>query len=36
MNDVSEDINDYNLSRKRKVSIAFDDMIPGIMTNKTF
>ena len=34
MDDIYEDINDYNLSRKRKIIIAFDDMIADIMTNK--
>ena len=36
MDDVYENINDYNLSRKRKISIVFDDMIADIMTNKQF
>ena len=36
MDDVYENINDYNLSRKRKISIVFDDMIMDIMTNKKF
>ena len=34
MDDVYENINDYNPSRKRKVLIAFDDMIADIMKNK--
>ena len=34
MDDVYENINDYNSSRKRKILIIFDDMIPDIMTNK--
>ena len=34
MDDIYEDINDYNPSRKRKIIIAFDDMIADIMTNK--
>ena len=34
MDDVYENINDYNLSRKRKKLIVFDDMIAEIMTNK--
>ena len=29
-------IDDYNSSRKRKILIAFDDMIADIMTNKKF
>ena len=32
--DVYENINDYNPTRKRKSLIVFDDMIPDIMTNK--
>ena len=34
MDDIYETIDDYNLSRKRKILIAFDDMIIDIMTNK--
>ena len=29
-------IDDYNLNRKRKILIVFDDMIADIMTNKKF
>ena len=36
MNDVYENINDYNSSRKKKILIVFDDMITYIMTNKKF
>ena len=36
MNDVYENIDDYNLKRKRKVLIVFDDMIADIMTSKKF
>ena len=36
MDDVYENINDYNLSRERKNLIIFDDMIADIMTNKRF
>ena len=36
MDDVYENINDYNPSRKRKKLIAFDDMIVDIMTNRRF
>ena len=36
MNDVYDDIDDYNLTRNRKVLIVFDDMIAGIMSNKKF
>ena len=36
MDDVYNNINDYNPKRKRKVSIVFDDMIADIMTNKKF
>ena len=34
MHDVYDDINDYNLTWKRKFLIAFDDMIKDIMSNK--
>ena len=33
---VYGNIDDYKPSRKRKILIVFDDMIAGIMTNKTF
>ena len=36
MDDVFENINDYNPSRKRKILIVFDDMIEDIRTNKKF
>ena len=36
VNDVYENIDDYNPSRKRKVLIVFVDMIADIMTNKKF
>ena len=36
MDDVYENINDYNPSRKRQILIVFDDMISDIMTNKEF
>ena len=36
MDDVYENIHDYNSSRKRKLLFAFDDMIADIMTNKKF
>ena len=34
--EVYENLNDYNPSRKRKILIVFDDMIADIMKNKTF
>ena len=34
--DVYNNIDDYNLNRKRKILIVFDDMIADIMTNKKF
>ena len=34
MDDVYDNIYDYNWSRKRKILIVFDDMIADIMTNK--
>ena len=36
MDDVYNNIDDYNLKRKRKNLIVFDDMIDDIMTNKKF
>ena len=36
MDDVNNNIDDFNLSRKRKVLIVFDDMIADNMTNKKF
>ena len=36
MDDVYNHIDDYNPQRKIKLLIVFDDMIPDIMTNKTF
>ena len=36
MDDIYENISDYNSSRKRKILIIFDDMIADIMTNKKF
>ena len=34
MDDVYENIDDYNPSRKRKIFIVFDDMMADIMINK--
>ena len=36
MGDVYNSIDDYNPNRRRKILIAFDDMIADIMTNKKF
>ena len=36
MDEVYENIDDYNPNRKRKILIVFDDMIADIMTNKKF
>ena len=36
MDDVYENINDYNPRRRRKTLIVFDDMIADIMINKKF
>ena len=36
MDDIYENINNYNPNRKRKILIVFDDMIADIMTNKEF
>ena len=34
MDDIYDDINDYNKKRKIKVLIVFDDMISHVMSNK--
>ena len=36
MDDVYDNIDDYNSNRKRKILIFFDDMIADIMKNKKF
>ena len=36
MDEVYENINDYNPNRKRKILIAFDDMIEDIKSNNKF
>ena len=36
MNDVYNNIYDYNVKRKRKVLIVLNDMIADIITNKRF
>ena len=36
MDDVFENIDDYNPSRGRKILIVFHDMIADIMTNEKF
>ena len=36
MDDVYNNIDDYNPAGKQKNLIAFDEMIAGIMTNKNF
>ena len=36
MDDVYGDIDKYNPNRKRKILIAFDDMVAGIKPNKKF
>ena len=36
MDDIYENINDFNPIRKRKKIIVFDDTIADIMTNKRF
>ena len=36
MNDVLEDINNYNKNRDKKVLIIFDDMIPDIIRSQKF
>ena len=36
MDDVYENVHDYNPSRRRKILIVFDDMITDIITSKKF
>ena len=36
MDDIYDNINDYNPTRKKKILIVFDDTIPDILTNKKF
>ena len=36
MDYVYNNIDDYNPRIKRKILVAFDDMVDGIMTNKRF
>ena len=36
MDDINDNIDNYNPKRKRKSLISFDDMIADIMTNKEF
>ena len=36
MDDVYQNIDDYNTRRKRNILIVFDDMIADIMSNKKF
>ena len=36
MDDIYNNIDDYNPNRKRKILIMFDDMIADIMSSKTF
>ena len=34
MDDILDNIEDYNKTRKRKTLIVFDDMIPHVMSDK--
>ena len=36
MDDIYNNTDDYNLTRKREILIMFDSMIADIMTNKKF
>ena len=36
MNDIYENVDDYNINRRRKILIIFDDMIADIMAKKNF
>ena len=35
MDDISKNIEEYNLNKKRKILIVFDDMIANMFSNKT-
>ena len=35
MDDISKNIEEYNLNTKRKILIVFDDMIANMFSNKT-
>ena len=35
MDDISKNIEEYNLNKKRKILIVFDDMIANMLSNKT-
>ena len=34
MNDIYENVDDYNINRRRKILLVFDDMIADIMAKK--
>ena len=34
MDDIHKNIEEYNPNKKRKILIAFDDMIAGMLSNK--
>ena len=36
MDDIYNNIDDYNTKRKRKILLIFDDMVADVMTNKRF
>ena len=36
MDDIYENINEYNPSKERKILIVFDDMISDMLSNKIF
>ena len=36
MDDIYKNIEDYNLNKKRKTFIVFDDMIADMLSNKKF
>ena len=36
IDDIYEDIDEYNSTRKREILIVFDDIITDIMSNKKF
>ena len=36
MDDIYNNIDDYNTKRKRKILLIFDDMVADVMANKRF
>ena len=36
MDDIYKNIEEYNLNKKRKILVVFDDMIVDMLSNKRF